>query len=303
VFPCPICGDYKPRGGFLFSENQIGSSCFNCTEANSVYEEFSGKLPFKFRRILNGLGFDDSDIDAVIGSHFFNKSAEASEITLESLQKINTVAPPTKLPDGTFQIGHDGFVEQQVPLVEYLIERKIDLDRYKFFFSVEDRFKNRVIIPYYRQGKLIYWQARDITGKAKDRYLNAPVSRDAVMFNIDLLNHLSSLPIFVTEGVFDAIPVNGICILSSKLSDAKRQLLSTTRRRLIFVIDKDANGFKLGTEALERGWDITFAPVGTDDINHSIQRFGISWTVHQLMMHIPKNNSSAQLALNLNCRG
>jgi DNA primase len=105
----------------------------------------------------------------------------------------------------------------------------------------------------------------------------------------------------VCEGVFDALMFDGIAILGSKLTPAKFELLKHSRRRLVFVIDKDKNGRSLAETVLNAGWEITFAPDGAEDINRSVQRFGRAWTAQQLMMNIPMNETAAQLALGFNC--
>ena len=299
---CQLCNDYKERAGFKFEDGKVIYNCWNCSTA-SVYEETSGKMSKTFRRILRAYGFDDDEINAVIYTPFFNKKeTESKTITLAKLTAVNTHTPTIELPPKTFPLGHSKFIEYQQKLVNYLVTRRVDLSKYEFFFSLEERFKDRIIIPFYRNGKLTYWQARSIDPNEKKRYDNAPVSRDAVIFNHDQLHSYSRLPLFVTEGVFDAMMVDGIAILGSKLNAAKAELLAKTKRRLVFVIDKDRNGRSLAEDVLERGYDIAFAPDGADDLNKSVQRFGLTWTIYELMKSIPKDNAAANLAIKMNCR-
>jgi DNA primase len=183
-----------------------------------------------------------------------------------------------------------------------LLSRKIDLKKYQFYFSLEQRFINRIIIPFYRNQKLIFWQARSIIKNDKNRFDNAPVSREAVLFNFDQLKSYTTTPLFITEGVFDAMMLDGVALLSSTLNPAKEKLLSESKRRLVFVIDKDKNGGELAKRVLDRGWEIVFSPDGTDDVNHSVQRFGLSWTIYEMMRSIRGNDAAAKLAIELNCR-
>lgn len=302
VGKCPICNDYKERAGFKFEDGNVVYNCWNCS-ISSVYEENSGTMTKTFRRVLRAFGVDDSEISAIVNSTFFNKKhSEDKVITLSKITAVNTSTPTIKLPEGALPLGHSEHLEYQATLVSYLMNRCIDLDKYQFFFSMHPRFKNRIIIPFYRNGNLIYWQARSIDASEKKRYDNAPVGRESVIFNIDELRNHSRIPLFVTEGVFDAMLVDGISILGSKLSPAKMELLSKTHRRLIFVIDKDTNGKHLANTVLSKNWEIAFAPNGADDINHSVQRFGLSWTIYQLMKSIPKNYDESILSININCR-
>lgn len=302
VCKCQLCHDYKERGGFKFDGGAVGFSCFNCGKTGK-YEEFSGEMSKNMRYILNAHGIEDSEIDVVVNSAFFNKKEESSKITLTSLQKVNTNTPTVKFPPKTFRLGATGEdIDLQQRIVNYLIERQVDLDRYPFYFSLDARMKDRVIIPFYRNGNLIYWQARSIDSSEKKRYDNAIVSRDAIIFNFDQLQSYSPTPLLVCEGVFDAMMFDGVAVLGSKLSDAKLELLSKANRRLVFVIDKDKNGAQFAEAILKCGWEITFAPNGAADINRSVQRFGRSYTARQLIKNIPQDDASARLAISFNCK-
>jgi hypothetical protein len=253
------------------------------------------------RRVLTGLGIDDSDISLVVNSSFFNKKEETTKITLDALTKVNTNTPPVKLPPNSIRLGTTmDCLELQGKIVDYLVRRCVDLDKYTFWFSTEERFKNKVIIPFYRNGQQIYWQARCVDG-SDSRYDNAPVSREAVMFNMDSLWVHSPAPLFVCEGVFDAMMVDGVALVGSKLTAAKLELLRNSRRRIIFVIDKDKNGRKLAEMVLAAGWEIAFAPEGAFDLNESVQRFGKTWTCVQLMKSIPTSEAAALVSIGLNC--
>lgn len=302
VGKCPICHDYKVRAGFKFEDGQVIFNCWNCSKAGR-YEEFSGRMSRNFRQILNAYGVEDSEISTIVNTPFFFKKNESKSetITLSKLTKVNTHTPTISLPEKSLPLGHPEFIEYQEKLVQYLVDRKVNLDKYKFYFAVSDRFINRIIIPYYRNGNLIYWQARSIIDSEKKRYDNAPAVRDAVMFNIDQLSRYSNAPLFITEGVFDAMMVDGVALLGSSLNEAKTELISRSSRRRVFVIDKDKNGRHVAESALENGWEIAFSPHDTEDLNQSVKRFGLSYTIYELIKSIPKDRDQAMLALNLHC--
>lgn len=299
---CQCCNDYKVRAGFKFDNGTIGYNCFNCGVA-ARFTECSGEISKKFRSILNAFGVEDSEISSVINTAFFIEKKEEKKITLASLTKVDTSTPTLQLPPKSFRLGGSlEFTEYQEKLINYLVDRKIDILKYPFFFSLDDRMIDRVIIPFYRHNKIIFWQGRSVNADSRKRYDNAIAPRGAVMFNMDKLNVHSPLPLFVTEGVFDAMMFDGIAILGSKLNSAKIELLNKTHRRLIFVIDKDDNGRHLAEEVLARGWEIAFVPSGASDLNESVRRFGFAWTAYELMKSIPKNPDAANLTINLNCK-
>lgn len=297
---CMACADYKVRAGFKFDNGQIGFNCWNCGRSGR-YEELSGRMSLKFKTILTAHGISSDEIEKVINSGFFQDVVKPQTISLKSLSDVSIDTPTVKLPGKCFKLGSAGFEEYQTKIIDYLIGRKVDLLKYTFFFSLEPRFLNRVIIPFYRAGKLIYWQARSIDPSEKKRYDNAPVSKDAVVFNYDRLNTLSNMPLVVTEGIFDAMMFDGVAILGSKLSKAKEKILNSSRRELLFVIDKDKVGKNLGLKAIENGWKITFLPDGINDINDSVRKIGTAATAYYLRKNIPINNDEAQLLLNMYC--
>jgi hypothetical protein len=297
---CPVCSDYKDRGGFKFENGSIGYNCFNCGKA-ARYDEGAGHVSRNMREVLTAFGIEDSDISTVVNSAFF-KPKEEETIRLHDIKRVNTSTPIVKLPPKSHRLGGTTeHLEYQQKLVDYLQQRKIDLDKYHFYFSMDERQKDRVIIPFYRNGNLIFWQARSIDPTEKKRYDAAPVNRDAVFFNFDKLHTYSPKPLFVVEGAFDAMAFDGLALCGSKLNDAKVELLSKCRRRLVFVIDKDKNGKHLAEDVLNRGWEITFAPDGAEDVNKSVRRFGFAWTAYQLMQNIV-NSTNAQLMISMRCK-
>ena len=300
---CPCCNDYKVRAGFKFDGGIVNYSCFNCG-LKPVYTENSGEISKKMRKVLREFGISDTDIDEVVNVAFFNKKDnESATITLESVKKApSTFTQEIKLPGKCIRLGSSAENAQlQADISKYLESRFIDPNSYPFFFSNDEYFARRVIIPFYRNKKVIYWQARGIDEGMEPRYLNCTVSKDAVLFNFDQLQSWSDLPLFVCEGIFDALPLNGVATLGSALNDAKIELLSKTKRRLIFVIDRDANGKSVGEKALANGCEITFAPEN-HDVNKSIKTYGRLWTIYTLMNNIPRSKVDAQLQLNLNCQ-
>jgi DNA primase len=120
------------------------------------------------------------------------------------------------------------------------------------------------------------------------------------MYNVDELFRYSSEPIFITEGIFDSIPLNGVALMGSSLNEAKLAILKKSRRRLIFVIDKNANGQHVATTAMAAGFEITFSP--GDDVNSSIGDYGLLWTIRTLLQRARTPGIRAELDVKTNCR-
>lgn len=299
---CAYCNDHSPRGAFKFEDDMVMYNCFNCA-SKLVYQEGSGKLTRKAKEILEAFGITREDMRTLTSSMFLEKSEE-QDITLAELTKPKIFTPEVAWPEECLPLVTTvGYDELQNPLLEYLLQRNIDPSRTQFYFSTARKMLGRVIIPYFRNGKLIYWQARHINSDVKPRYLNCSVAKDAVMYGYDRLHSYDETPLFVTEGVFNAILVNGIAIMSSDLNAAKIEVLKKTRRRLIFIRDRDANGDKLSQQVLENGWEVTTTDPRVGDVNDSINRFGAAYTAYSLIKNAQKPENKVSSSINIGLWG
>jgi hypothetical protein len=286
---CPVCNDHSERGGFKFDGDTTGYSCWNCN-SKFKYEEGTGKLSKNAKDILEAFGIT-REVLRELTSSIFLKPTEDKTISLEAVTKVKLHTPEVAFPDRTKPLLSEGHEGLQEPLIEYLIARKIDPLEHSFYFSLDPKMLRRVIIPYWRDGKLIYWQARSIDPDVKPRYKNCEVSKDAVIFGYNSLHSYEAAPLFVTEGVFDALMINGICILGSTLNVAKIEILKRTKRRLIG---------ELGKAVLENGWELTFVDIRAQDINDSVVKFGLPYTAYSLLKNATTKGNMLQSSISLN---
>ena len=280
---CPVCHDHSERAGFKHDDIYVGFSDFNCG-IKFKYEEGSGKIGRDARRVLEAFGITREELNEVTGSSFLLKKAETKEITLESMKpQVSLYTPEVKLPPNSHPLGSDFCDELQAPIIEYLLSRHIDPLRLNAHFSTDPKFLNRVIVPCMREGKVIFWQARTILPGVKPRYMSPSVVKDAVLWGYDNIFKNYDQPLFITEGIFDAEPLDGIALLGSKLNEAKLEILNRSKRRKIVVVDRDDNGSALAEMALEHGWEITFTALGAGDVNKSVQTRGRLLTIWDLL--------------------
>lgn len=279
---CAVCNDHSERAGFKFDGDTIGYNCFNCG-SKFVYEENSGELGKHARRILEAFGITKQQLDEVTGSAFFVKANEPKTITMEALKgpQIKLHTPEVPLPPKTYPLGAEHNEALQIPLVEYLLSRKLDPISLNAHFSLDPKHLNRVILPCMRDGKVIFWQSRTIKDGVKPRYVSPGTDKTAVLYGYEKLWRDYDLPLFVTEGIFDAESVDGVALLGSTLNDSKIEVLNRCRRRKIVVVDRDGNGKQLADLALGTGWEITFAPAG--DANKSLIQYGKPYLIWYLL--------------------
>jgi DNA primase len=110
------------------------------------------------------------------------------------------------------------------------------------------RHAGRVVVPVLVDGNWRGWVARDFTGKAEKKYLNARGNwRGDVLFGADALRRETETPVMITEGVFDALPFVGdaVAVLGKPTEEQLWIIKTTARRPVAVVLDGDAH---------EEGW-------------------------------------------------
>jgi hypothetical protein len=281
VVKCKCCNDYQSRGGFKFDGSLVIYHCFNCSITHA-YTEGERFVSRKFRHVLNTFDISDEEIDGELSNYFFNRT---DVVTIEKKEN-SCFAKEIEFPPESYPLTSspdDVWKQVAIEYIKYRCMENVDI---KWHLSNDKKYRDRLIIPVYRSGKLVYWTARSYDENAKRRYVNCDVSRDPVIFGYDNLYEHNNKHLFVTEGIFDAAPINGVCLLGSTLSDCQIKLLNQTLRDKVFVIDKDETGYRLGVKALELGYKITHISGVVPDINRAIMVLGKIWTVNNLVQNI-----------------
>jgi hypothetical protein len=166
--------------------------------------------------------------------------------------------------------------------MDYLIEdRGIDPSQHPFYLSRKTdiphlkKWFGRVIYPVYKGNKLIYYQGRDLTGKAQKKYESPAVSKDKVIYGFDKLFDGSDLPLYIVEGWFDAAVIDGVAILGNELSDAQIEWLNRSPKKKVYIPDRFGDGKLAGERALKLGWHISTPDIGQcKDMNDAVKKYG-----------------------------
>lgn len=304
VVKCALCNDYKARGGFKFDTGKVIYSCFNCA-AKAVYDPSLNrhKLSQKMRQVIAAFGIPDTEVS---GTLFFNDRVYV-KLTPEQLKLV----PPTgevPLPDGSVLITTDESSWCEVAR-EYLKLRHIDPSIQPFFVTDDLKYTCRLIIPHYYQGRrIVYWQGRAMDDSIKPRYKNPTVEKENIFFNMDEINRHTNDPLFVTEGALDALSIghNAVSLVGSSLSEFRERELrkAASRRKVIFVIDKNLNGYKLGLKVLTDEtleWYVTVFPDNIEDSNDALQKFNRLWVITHLTSTAVKG-FQGKLLLRMKCK-
>jgi DNA primase len=131
---------------------------------------------------------------------------------------------------------------------------------------------NRVIIPYTYKGKIVGHTSRFLDDRTP-KYLNE--QQPGYVFNIDMQKPEWTVCI-LTEGIFDALSIDGVAVMHDDISTEQAQLLSTLNKTIIVVPDRDKTGLRLCDRALELGYQVSL-PNWDDDVkdtNDAVVKYG-----------------------------
>jgi hypothetical protein len=204
----------------------------------------------------------------------------------------------------------------------YLESRRIDYTQYPFYLSTgiptkylgpesqkavfirqAQKWTKRIIIPIYKDGKLVFYQGRDMTGKALKKYESPSISKDRVIFGFDQLFVDDDRPLYVMEGFFDAFPINGVALLGNELTEPQINWLNKSKREKVYIPDRFGDGLKNALKAVQEGWSVTTPEIGDcKDVNDAIVKYGQLYVHDTLKEQTRKGGFEAETALKLYCK-
>ena len=296
-FNAPCCQhrgegvDTRLRGGIRVESDGFVYHCFNCHFAAGWTP---GKLLSKNTRSLFGwLGMNESDIGKL------NLAALKIKDDQPVLKKtLNLVMLEKPLPDECKPIDTwiaDGAQDAELfDVIHYLVdERKVVWDWYNWHWSAAPGFRDRVIIPFYHEGKIVGYTGRKIK-PGKPKYLTD--SQSGYVFNIDA-QHYDRKFVIVAEGQFDAIAVDGVGIMTNEPNDAQIMRLNNLGREVIVVPDKDKPGAKMLAAAIKNGWSASLPPWEEDikDVADAVKRYGRLYVLTTILNYRVSNEIKIQL--------
>ena len=117
----------------------------------------------------------------------------------------------------------------------------LEILKYNIGYCKDGDYKNRIIIPSYDEnGELNYFVSRSWEKEHPLKYKNPPVSKDIVGFEL-FVNW--NLPLFLCEGVFDAMAIkrNAIPLFGKNLPrNLKLKIIQNNVKDVFVILDEDA---------------------------------------------------------------
>ena len=193
------------------------------------------------------------------------------DIVIQKKTKIKIKFKDHELPEGEL-------IDENNPLhkvyVDYVQSRGINYNEYPFLITptAKGRYANRIIIPYTYKNKIVGHTSRFLDNKIP-KYINE--QQPGYVFNIDIQKPEWQVCI-LTEGIFDALSIDGIAIMHDDISNEQAQLISSLNKQIIVVPDRDKTGLKICDRALELGYSVSLPNWESDikDVNDAVVRYG-----------------------------
>jgi len=162
-FNAVCCQDTRGRGGVVINGDSATYHCFNCGFKASWQP--GRTVSQKMRRLLRLLNVSDDMISKISIDALRHRDQE-SERLIPILPKYE----PKTLPIGSMPIRSliENKPKELIPILDYIHSRGLTINDFDFYWTSEEGFNNRLIIPYYYQGTIVGYTARRIDdGKPK----------------------------------------------------------------------------------------------------------------------------------------
>ena len=268
--------DTRQRGGVIQNDEGISYHCFNCGFKASWQPGRS--FSHKMRKLFQWMGTPDDIINKVaLDVMRSNEGVEVQE-RLAQLPTFNT----TPLPEDAVKITDiTDFNKFSMAVLEYMAARNLNVDDTDYYWSPSLGYRDRLIIPFYYEGRIVGWTGRSVVPDKKPKYLTEV--QPGYVYGLDDQRHNKIFAI-VCEGQIDAIHVEGCALGGSEISDQQAMLLTRLQKQIIVVPDRDKAGSKLVERAIELGYSVSMPDWASDinDIGDSVARYGRLYTLHSI---------------------
>lgn len=297
-FNAPCCDDKRQRGGLIFNAGDaVSYHCFNCGFKASWQP--GRTISKKMNTFMRDLGMSDDTISQI--------RLEALRLTDNPNTVIKTIIPKfderalpmdaKSLEEWSTWIELQGWENTDQELINafcYLRNvRHLDPYAYPYYWTNKVGFKNRIIIPFYKDGVIVGYTAR-ATNDAKPKFISE--QQPGYVFNLDKQTQDHQF-VIVCEGPFDAISIDGCALLGAEIKDSQNWLLKQLGKEIILVPDRDHEGPRTVEQAIEYGWSVSMPdwPEGIKDVNDAVCKLGRLATMYLIVSAKESNSLKIQL--------
>lgn len=298
-FNAPCCvhngetPDKRKRGGLILDGDNWSYHCFNCGfKTRFVHGQ---ALSRSATNLLKWMGADDEiirkiNLDSIKNKKIFDVIHTREQRVVKNIFFKKQELPPTAR----------GIMSCDRWAIDYLRnERGLDYHAYDFKISPQEKGRNkrRILIPYHYGEDIVGWTSRYLD-TFTPKYLNEHQPLGFV-FGLDLQQDDWDY-IIVVEGIFDAISINGVAVLSNEITTEQLATLRRQGKEIIVVPDQDKAGMDLAEQAIREGLSLSIPewPYNVKDVNDSVKKYGKLATLISIIANKETGNIRTRLAIN-----
>ena len=278
-FNAPCCQhrghspDTRKRAGIRFDGNGLVYNCFNCKFTTGWQPGSS--IGEKMKTLCRWLGSSEDIIKELV----FEAMKTEGDDYRPGPQEIKLEFTDKELPEGAMPLlewvnseyWKDISLEVE-PIIAYIVSRGYDPFNGNFYWSPAPGYESRVIIPFKWEGRIVGNTARKITA-GKPKYLSD--QHPHFVFNFDQQKENQKY-IFVCEGPFDALAVDGVALLTNEIAEQQSRIINSLGAEVIVIPDQDSAGLALFDRAAELGWSVAMPNWDSDvkDVADAVNKYG-----------------------------
>jgi len=267
-FNAVCCSDDRGRGGFIVNGGDaVSYHCFNCGFKCSWQP--GRHISKNMNKFMRDLSIPD-DIISQLRLEALRLDDNSSTTIRNIIPKFDIRAlPMDSVP--VIDLLNDP-PEKLIPVLEYMVSRKLFPEDFPFYWTPKVGFSNRLIIPFIYKNEIVGWTARAVND-AQPKYLSE--QQPGYVFNLDQQQDERDF-VIVSEGPFDALSIDGCALLGAEIKDSQNWLLKQLGKEIVLVPDRDHEGPRTVEQAIEYGWSVSMPnwPEGVKDINDAVVKLG-----------------------------
>jgi len=290
-FNAPCChhnghtADNRGRGGIIQNDEGISYHCFNCGFKASWQP--GRPLSHKLRKLLRWTSAPDDIVNKLALEVMRENEGVEIQQRIAEIPTFNTVPLPEsarKLQDWADYCALEpgGVDKNLIKIFEYMKERNLFMDDTDYYWTPELGYRDRLIIPFFYEKRIVGWTARSVLPDKKPKYLTEV--QPGFVYGLDEQSYNKIFAI-LCEGQIDAIHIEGCALGGSEISDQQALLLNKLHKDIIVVPDRDKSGSKLVERAIELGWGVSLPEWDDDvkDIGDAVEKYGRIYTLHNIV--------------------
>jgi hypothetical protein len=230
------------------------------------------------RKFLQWLGAPDDIINKVALDVMRENEGVAVQSRIAELPTFDTVPLPSdaeRIADIIKPSPHC------MSVLEYMVQRGLHLNDVDYYWSPSLGYRDRLIVPFFYEGRIVGWTARCVLPDKKPKYLTEV--QPGFVYGLDKQTYSKEFAI-VCEGQIDAIHVDGCALGGSEISDQQSLLLNRLQKDIVVVPDRDKAGSKLVERAIELGWSVSLPDWSSEinDISDCVDKYGRLYALYSI---------------------